>query len=295
MSIIEGVTQFHVYLTNQHLKLFTDHKAIVWLRNFKHTNNRLLRWALRLQDYDFEIIYKEGSKNTAADCLSRRSYPPTEQQVMEKDSMQVVNDDIPDPWEIIEATFEYYPEAVANLHTTDIDDSIEPPSQDDQHADIRDHTKQKDIIRFQQECPYFKHIYNFLDEGTLPNDPKRAHAIPYEANQYIMLDGILYHLYQRRMKKKVKEEDTIRQLAVPTKLRHEIRKTYDSIRQNYFWPGMYQDIHKYITTCKACQVTKRDAYYASFAYTRCFVQVAHGHSCWLTKNKRRLSVHSSID
>lgn len=65
-------------------KFFTDHKAIVWLRNFKHTNNRLLRWALRLQEYDFEIIYKEGSKNTAADCLSRRSYPPTEQQVMEK-------------------------------------------------------------------------------------------------------------------------------------------------------------------------------------------------------------------
>jgi hypothetical protein len=45
-----------------------------------------LRWALRRQDYDFEIIYKEGSKNTAADCLSRRSYPPTEQQVMENSS-----------------------------------------------------------------------------------------------------------------------------------------------------------------------------------------------------------------
>jgi hypothetical protein len=71
MSIIEGVNQFHVYLANQHLKFFTDHKAIVWLRNFKHTNNRLHRWALRLQEYDFEIIYKEGSNNTAADCLSR--------------------------------------------------------------------------------------------------------------------------------------------------------------------------------------------------------------------------------
>jgi hypothetical protein len=195
---------------------------------------------------------------------------------MEKDSMQVVNDEIPDPREIIEVTFDFYPETVANLHTTDIDNSIEPPSQDDHHADIKDNTKQEDIIRFQQECPYYKHIYNFLDEGTLPDDPKRAHAIPYEANQYIMLDGILYHLYQRRMKKKVKEEDTIRQLAVPTKLRHEIQlsyhdskaggchmgiqKTYDSTRQKYFWPGMYQDIHKYITTCKICQVTKRDVH-----------------------------------
>ena len=74
---------------------------------------------------------------------------------------------------------------------------------------IRNHTKQEDIIRFQQECPYFKIIYNFLDDGTLSEDPKRAHAIHYEANHFIMLDGILYHLYQRRMRKKVKEEDII--------------------------------------------------------------------------------------
>jgi hypothetical protein len=43
---------------------------------------------------------------------------------MEKDSMLVVNNDIPDPREIIEVTFEFYPEAVANLHTTYIDDSV---------------------------------------------------------------------------------------------------------------------------------------------------------------------------
>jgi hypothetical protein len=88
---------------------------------------------------------------------------------MEKD-LQVVNDDIADPWEIIEVTFEFYQEAVANLHTTYIDDSIEPPSKDDKHADIRDHTKQEDIIRFQQECLFFTHIYNFLDDGTLPEE-----------------------------------------------------------------------------------------------------------------------------
>ena len=29
---------------------------------------------------------------------------------MEKDSMQVVNDEIPDPREIIEVTFDFYPE-----------------------------------------------------------------------------------------------------------------------------------------------------------------------------------------
>jgi hypothetical protein len=71
------------------------------------------------------------------------------------------------------------------------------------------------------------------------------------------------------MRKNVKKEYIIRQLAVPTKLRYDskaggchmgIQKTYDSIRQQYLWPGIYQDIHKYITKCKTCQVTKRDVH-----------------------------------
>ena len=47
LSIIEGVTQFHVYLANQYFNIVTDHKAVIWLRHFKHTNNRLLRWAFK--------------------------------------------------------------------------------------------------------------------------------------------------------------------------------------------------------------------------------------------------------
>jgi hypothetical protein len=39
--------------------------------------------------------------------------------------------------------------------------------------------KRKEIIKLQQQCPNFKNIYNFLKEGTLPDDQKRAYAIPY--------------------------------------------------------------------------------------------------------------------
>jgi uncharacterized OsmC-like protein len=39
-----------------------------------------------------------------------------------------------------------------------------------------DEQKRKEIIQLQQECPYFKNIYNFLKKGTLPDDQKRAYA-----------------------------------------------------------------------------------------------------------------------
>ena len=32
---------------------------------------RLVRWALRLAEFDFEIKYRKGSENSNADCLSR--------------------------------------------------------------------------------------------------------------------------------------------------------------------------------------------------------------------------------
>jgi hypothetical protein len=39
-----------------------------------------------------------------------------------------------------------------------------------------DEQNQKEITQIQQQCPYFKYMYNFLKEGTLPDDPKRAHS-----------------------------------------------------------------------------------------------------------------------
>jgi len=34
-------------------------------------SSRLLRWRFRLEEYDYEIVYKPGVRNTNADALSR--------------------------------------------------------------------------------------------------------------------------------------------------------------------------------------------------------------------------------
>jgi hypothetical protein len=39
--------------------------------NVKDPGSRLLRWRIKLEEYDYEIVYKRGSLNTNADALSK--------------------------------------------------------------------------------------------------------------------------------------------------------------------------------------------------------------------------------
>lgn len=71
LAIIWAVKQFRPYLYGKKFYIYTDHRPLAWLNSLKDPNSKLTRWRLRLQDYDFEIIYKNGKQNTNADALSR--------------------------------------------------------------------------------------------------------------------------------------------------------------------------------------------------------------------------------
>ena len=76
LAIVWGIEYFHLYLYGAPFTLYTDHKALelIFANPLSKPPARIERWLLRLQEYDFNVLYTAGNKNPA-DVLSRH---PTE-------------------------------------------------------------------------------------------------------------------------------------------------------------------------------------------------------------------------
>jgi len=71
LAIVWGCKYYRQYLFGRKLTIVTDNKPLTWVFSVKDPSSRLLRWRLRFEEFDYQIIYKPGTKNTNADALSR--------------------------------------------------------------------------------------------------------------------------------------------------------------------------------------------------------------------------------
>ena len=74
------------------------------------------------------------------------------------------------------------------------------------------------------------------------------------------------HLFQPRTRNIDQYHPIITQIVIPKCLRAEILfeyhdqlahqafdRVYQAIRQRFYWPRMYEDVHEYYKTCDRCQ------------------------------------------
>ena len=75
LAMVYALKQFRHYLLGRRFQLVTDHAPLQWLSAQK-MEGMLCRWALAMQEYDFQIVYRKGSLNANADALSRLNTSP---------------------------------------------------------------------------------------------------------------------------------------------------------------------------------------------------------------------------
>ncbi len=71
LCLVWATKYFRPYLYGRKFNIITDHKPLQWLFSVKEPTSKLLRWRIRLEEFNYQIIYKKGKLNTNADALSR--------------------------------------------------------------------------------------------------------------------------------------------------------------------------------------------------------------------------------
>jgi len=73
LGLVYGCEYFREFLYSRKCIVFCDNISLQYYKTLKTPTAQIARLILKLLDYDFEIIYKQGKKNEVADALSRQT------------------------------------------------------------------------------------------------------------------------------------------------------------------------------------------------------------------------------
>ncbi|GFV50659.1 retrovirus-related Pol polyprotein from transposon opus [Trichonephila clavipes] len=71
LAVIWALNKFKTYFGSLPVKVITDHAALTKLTNGKNLSSRMIRWALKLSEFNIEWAHRPGVQNVIADVLSR--------------------------------------------------------------------------------------------------------------------------------------------------------------------------------------------------------------------------------
>ncbi|WAR19937.1 hypothetical protein MAR_001775 [Mya arenaria] len=89
--------------------------------------------------------------------------------------------------------------------------------------DTLDQLSENDMSVLQRKCPDLDFLIKYLESREMPDNKKQQNMCVKAEDQFVMKDGLLYRLYQKKMKGKLDPADYyIFQLAVPRCKRQEL-------------------------------------------------------------------------
>lgn len=280
MAIILALEHFRMIIEGHRVRLQTDHRNLTFLRDNKSSTGQLARWAMRLDEFSFELDYCPGSSTAmrVPDCLSRN---PVDQMITTDENGEPVNEaylmvhELPDP-----AGLHVVLNAIRCPSTAPTGDesgysfvAAEVPDFENETAPVNlstpfdfvdqanDDITLDEIRTAQQTDSLCTELRAKLPTGT------RTRSRGSRSNRKFDLDGgVLYHV----------PDEGERQIVLPESLRtRAIRLVHEGplhghagrdattqhVLERFWWPYVQRDVAALINNCSVCARAKRSVPY----------------------------------
>ena len=216
LAIVYALKQFRHYLLGRHFKLFTDHAPLQWLSAQK-MEGMLCRWALAMQEYSFQVVYRKGSLNTNADALSRVETLPCSVTLSlpHHSNTELQAAQRADP-------------AISKVLQAHSQASSPPPSRE---------WRQYPLRRYVQMWRQLRVIDDVLYRHYVPSPMLDAVTVP-------VLPACMQH------------QALIRNHNTPTAGHQGSERTLQRLRQEAYWVSMAKDVERHCRECTKCQQAK---------------------------------------
>ena len=234
LAIMRGIRKWKCDLLGSPFFVYTDHKTLLNFDNQKDLSRRQARWMEELSIYDAKFVYVRGQDNTMADALSR--YPSTE------------------------VDSELLAESVAqHPHVAFIKDNV--VTLNHSHHAITPLTSIAALSEAQPQTPLLKIEFSIDDDMVsrlregYRNDPwcKKLLSASRGMPDLTIKDGLWFLGERLIIPADCGMREHIFRLAHDTLGHFGFHKTYENIRNSYFWPNMRKDLEMgYIPSCIEC-------------------------------------------
>ena len=187
----------------------------------------MARWIEKLEQFDFKIKHKAGKKIPHADCLSR--VPQTEDQVKDCDQVNQINTEEKNIWSIV------------------LGKSVEQ------------------LVEHQKNAADLIILRNWIENGKRPQRKHMAGASRALWKLWVDFRNLRIENDLLKRQKRINEFNNLSQIVIQRSLLKEIlpflhehcghfgmAKTFDRVRERFYWPGMKKDVREWVSSCEEC-------------------------------------------
>lgn len=254
LAIVWATKYFRAYLFGRKFKIITDHKPLQWVMNLKEPNSRLTRWRLKLSEYNFSVVYKQGKSNTNADALSRIELcneetssvianPSINQPTLDQSATLTAHTDAEKPILEVPITDDPLNKFNRQIHFTVVDNfkgrtTITKPFETHTRTAIQlsKSNLELDVVNAIKE-----YVNPKVKTGILINPPLEMYSIiPIIQNHFksSSMNLVLTKVELENVKEYLRQQEIIQKYHEGKTNHRGINECYLALSRRYFWPKM---------------------------------------------------------